>query len=304
MTNVLVLGASGMVGSMVTDVLEGEQGLKVTATVRSVEMAQWGRERLPSVRWEVFDAVSADPCAVICGHSWVINAIGITKPYIRDDNPPEVQRAIMINALLPHRIAEAALNAGARVLHIATDCTYSGARGQYTETDPHDSLDVYGKTKSLGEVGAARFHNLRCSMVGPEPKRRTFLLEWFRGQPPGAGVVGYTNQRWNGVTTLQFARVCAGIIVKGLELSNLQHLVPAGSVTKAELLEAFAEAFKREDIAIDRRPAPTTLDRTLATVKPGTNQNLWSVAGYPEPPTVRDMVIEAARYGFRLGAPA
>ena len=300
MTPVLVLGGSGMVGSMVVDVLAREPELAVTATVRSARMATWGRERLPSVRWEVFEAAE-ELHSIIHNHAWVINAIGITKPYIRDDNPAEVERAIAINALFPHRVTRTAAEGGARVLHIATDCAYSGTRGRYTEADPHDALDVYGKTKSLGESGAANFHNLRCSVVGPEPNRRTFLLEWFRGQPSGGRVVGYTNHRWNGVTTLQFARICAGIVVGSLALPRLQHLVPADCVTKAELLEAFAEACKRQDVVIDRQEAPMTVDRTLDTLDADMNRRLWRAAGYPEAPTVREMAVEMARHDFRLG---
>ena len=301
MTRVLVLGASGMVGSMLVDVLEREPRIVVTATVRSAALARWGQERLPRVRWEVFDASTSDPDAVLAGQAWVVNAIGITKPYLRDDNAAEIERAIVLNALFPHRLARAAARAGARTIHIATDCAYSGARGGYVEPDLHDPLDVYGKTKSLGEVVGAGFHNLRCSVVGPEPTRRTFLLEWFRCQAPGARVVGYANQAWNGVTTLQFARICAAVVAAGVELPALQHVVPADRVTKAELLEAFAEAYKREDVVIERRDASTTLDRTLSTASPGINAGLWRAAGYAAAPTVKEMVLEVARHDFRLG---
>lgn len=290
-----------MVGSMVVDILERQAGLAVTATARTAAMADWGRKWLPSVRWEVLDAAMTDPRDVIRSHVWVINAIGITKPYIRDDNAVEVERAIAINALFPHRLAHVAAETGARIIHIATDCTYSGTRGRYSESDPHDALDVYGKTKSLGEVSAANFHCLRCSVVGPEPNRRTFLLEWFKGQPPGARINGYANHDWNGITTIQFARICAGIIVGRLSLPCLQHLVPTGSVTKAELLGTFAEAYKREDIVIDRREAPKVVDRTLCTLDAETNSCLWHAAGYSEPPTISEMVFEMARYEFRLG---
>jgi dTDP-4-dehydrorhamnose reductase len=289
-----------MVGAMAVDVLERESGLAVTATVRSAELARWGRERLPSVRWEIFDAATSDLRDLVAGYAWVINAVGITKPYIRDDNPAEVERAVAINALFPHRVARAAADVGARVLQIATDCVYSGRRGGYGEADAHDALDVYGKTMSLGEVSAANVHNLRCSVVGPEPIRRTFLLEWVRGQAPGARIPGYTNQRWNGVTTLQFARICAGVVTREPALPSLQHLVPADSVTKAELLEAFREAYKREDLVVERREGSTALDRTLVTSAPGINRDLWRAAGYPEAPTVREMIVETARYDFRL----
>jgi dTDP-4-dehydrorhamnose reductase len=304
MTSVLVLGGSGMVGAMVVDVLDREPELEVTATVRSAELVAWGSARLPSVRWRVLDAARGDIGDAVEGHRWVINAIGITKPYIQDDNRADIERGIAVNAVFPHRLADAAERAGARVVHIATDCAYSGGRGGYTETDLHDASDVYGKTKSLGEVYGSTFHNVRCSVVGPEPNRRSFLLEWFRHQPEGARLTGFTNQTWNGVTTLQFARICAGVVKATPPLLHLQHVIPADTVTKAELLEIFAEAYKREDLVIQRRGAATTLDRTLGTIDAAANRALWRAAGYAEPPTIREMVLEVARYDFRLGTPS
>jgi dTDP-4-dehydrorhamnose reductase len=114
----------------------------------------------------------------------VINAIGLTKPHIRDGSPVDVVRAIEREALLPHRIGERATAAGARVLQIATDGVYGGAAGPYEESAPHDAGDVYGQTKSLGETWHEHVHYLRCSIIGPEWRTR-FLVEWFRASSAG-----------------------------------------------------------------------------------------------------------------------
>jgi dTDP-4-dehydrorhamnose reductase len=177
---------------------------------------------------------------------------------------------------------------------------YSGARGAYQEDDPHDALDVYGKTKSLGEVPRPRVYHLRCSIVGPEPKEGKFLLEWFCRQPRRGRVQGYANHLWNGVTTLQFARVAQAIITRGLDLPVRQHLVPAGVMTKAELLHQFARCYGREDVEIESVAAEHRIDRTLGTRRPEINRALWAAAGYAEPPGIPEMILEASRYTYRM----
>jgi len=300
MTKVLVLGGSGMLGSMVADLLSRNGTFEVTATVRDAALAADFGARLPRAAWRVFrfdgDLPSPD---LLDGHAWIVNAIGITKPLIRDDQPAEIERAIEVNARLPHLIGHRVRRSGARVLQIATDCVYSGRQGGYVESDAHDALDVYGKTKSLGESFQDNVHHLRCSIIGPEPKDFKFLIEWFRRQAPGATVKGFVNHRWNGLTTLHFARLCEGIIARGLALPHLQHVAPAGSMTKAAMLHAFAAAFRRPDIRIEDVEAGTIIDRTLDTVAPELNRRLWDAAGYPDPPSVADMIRELGAFDYR-----
>lgn len=307
MKNVVVLGGSGMLGSMVVDVLRREQGLQVSATVRGAALAQHYARQAPDVDWRLLDC-NAPPAGIrdaIAGADWVVNAIGITKPYAHDDNPEQVENAIRINAVFPYELAAAAREAGARVLQIATDCVYSGQQGGYSECSPHDALDVYGKTKSLGEVLYPGTHCLRCSIIGPEPKCYVFLIEWFRRQAQQAQVNGFVNHQWNGVTTLQFARLCAGAIREDLALPHLQHVIPAGSISKCELLEVFGREFARPDIEVRPVEAKTVVDRTLSTTNQDLNAALWAAAGYTRPPTVPEMVAELARfdYSFAEGRP-
>ncbi len=298
---VIVLGGSGMLGSMVANYLSRAPALEVAATVRTQVLAAKCRERLPVVNWLPFDAGSPESekaLAAIHNYDWVINAIGITKPLIHDDNAAEVERAILINSLLPYQIARQAQKSGARVIQIATDCVYSGSKGGYLESDPHDALDAYGKTKSLGEVAHPQVHHLRCSIIGPEPKEHKFLLDWFLGQSQKAGISGYINHRWNGVTTLHFAKVCQGIITQNIGLAHLQHVVPAGEVTKCELLQCFARHFRREDISITPSKATVSINRTLKTASESSNRALWAAAGYSQPPSIPEMVAELARFDY------
>jgi dTDP-4-dehydrorhamnose reductase len=305
MPRVLVLGASGMLGSMLVDCFSRAPGFQVTGSLRGTALAERFRTAYPAVRWTELDYGSGDAlAAALAGQDWIVNAIGITKPLVHDDDAAEVHRAIRVNALLPHELALHALAAGAKVLQIATDCVYSGARGAYLEGDAHDALDVYGKTKSLGETRRANMHHLRCSIIGPEPKDYKFLIEWFRRQPPAAQVNGFTNHRWNGITTLHFARLCRGVIAAGLDLPHLQHVVPAGFATKAQMLHEFAAAYRRPDVRIADVPARTVIDRTLATGDGRLNRALWEAAGYAQPPTVAEMIHEVAEHPFAAGPEA
>jgi len=302
MINVVVLGGSGMLGSMVTDVLSRDPELTIKATVRSKEYLSPFSLKIPNVEWVYLDVEypNRDKIQKNLGNAnWVINAIGLTKPYTHDDKPKEIERAIRINAILPYELSHAASSIGTQILQIATDCVYDGVLGKYIENSPHNPLDVYGKTKSLGEALLPNYHCFRCSIIGPEPKAFVFLLEWFRRQPDDAQINGFINHQWNGVTTLHFAKLCLASVKNNLDLPNIQHIVPTGSISKYDLLTCFAKDYHREDIDIKPTEANTVIDRTLATANETLNRQLWSFAGYPDPPTVPQMVTEMAQFNFR-----
>ena len=291
---VAILGGTGMLGAMMTRVMSEQSNLDVWATRRP------GNSPTPSLlEWRNLDAAHAqvtDCRHAIAGARWVINCIGITKPYVEETDGGKIERAIRVNASFPHLLAEAAQLEEARVLQIATDCVFSGTTGNYVESDIHDANDVYGKTKSLGEVFSENVHHLRYSIIDPEFKGHKFLLDWFLAQPTSSRLNGFTNHMWNGITTLHFAHVIAGIVRTDRALPRLQHLVPAGRVNKAELLEMFAHFYRRGDIQINKVHARPSVDRTLITSNAELNAALWSTAGYATPPTLQEMVKELAQY--------
>jgi dTDP-4-dehydrorhamnose reductase len=304
--NILVLGGTGMLGSMLVDYFSKKPNLQVTATVRSEETARELGAQFPNIDWKIFDANSPDlnkALDVIKGNEWVINAIGIIKPLIHDENPFEVERAIRINSFLPYLLAKNSEESDTKVIQIATDCVYSGNRGQYTENDVHDALDVYGKTKSLGEVYSSNVFHLRCSIIGPEPKEFKSLLEWFLGQSVHSDLKGFTNHRWNGLTTLHFAKICYGIISNNIKLSHLQHVVPDGEVTKFDLLNIFSSHFGREDVSVTPFETEIPINRTLSTINKDLNTYLWNSAGYIHPPSIAEMVKELANYDYHFYIP-
>jgi dTDP-4-dehydrorhamnose reductase len=183
-----------------------------------------------------------------------------------------------------------------KVLQIATDCVYSGKEGGYTENSPHDPLDVYGKTKSLGEVASEQFFHIRASIIGPEYGRSTSLLEWFLSQPKNAEVNGYTDHLWIGLTTHHFALLAKAIVLAGGDFSGTQHVIPANIVTKAELLESFAQVYNRNDIKINPIVSKFRIDRTLKTQDISRSNNLWKLAGYDKPLTIQEMIEQQYKF--------
>ena len=298
---VIILGATGMLGSMLLDrfALSKEIDLKVKATYRRPkEERKLLKKQYPQVSFYQFDVEKTrkeDVAELIKGCQWVINAIGVTKPHIHENNDKEIERAIIVNAFFPHLLAYAAKKTNSKVLQIATDCVYSGQKGRYTETDAHDCLDVYGKTKSLGEVKGDKYYHLRCSIIGSEQKGHHFLLDWFLTQPKKARINGFINHQWNGITSLHFARICLGIVKKEIALPHLQHILPANRINKAELIKIIAKEFKRQDVIIRGKKAPVAIDRTLSTKNKRLNQRIWRLAGYPRPPTIAKMIKELSQ---------
>ncbi len=277
MTKTAILGKTGMLGSEVESFFQ-QNGFDIVATTRNELDAQ--------------NCSADDIIKVLDGCEYAINCIGIIKPYIHDDNSKEVQRAIEVNGLFPHKLAQASKITGTKVIQIATDCVYDGVKGAYTEDDKHNAIDVYGKTKSLGEVCADNFLNLRCSIIGREQKGFLSLLEWFLNQPKNAQIKGFKNHLWNGVTTRAFAKICTGVIENNSFKPGLQHVVPFDIVTKAQMLHIFARVFDRMDITIEDINAPIAIDRTIATTNNGWNSELWNNANYVNIPTVEEMIKE------------
>lgn len=280
MTKIAILGKTGMLGSATNAEFKKEYDL--IATTRYELDAECSLEQ--------------DLEKILKGCDYAINCIGIIKPYIHDDNSYEVQRAIKVNSLFPHRLANVANVTGTKIIQIATDCVYDGQKGNYDEESFHNPIDIYGKTKSLGEVCAENFLNLRCSIIGLEQKSFLSLLEWFLNQPQNAEVSGYLNHYWNGITTRAFAKICRGLIEKRAWFSGHQHILASDAPSKAQMLKIFAEVFNREDIKIENLNSKIPINRTLNTLNPELHQNIWQYAGYNEIPTVEKMVRELKLY--------
>ena len=279
-----------MLGSAVIAEFEGFKG-EVLVSTRTQKLDSLSESMKPfqfDASRDDFDKALGDFGKI----DFVINCIGIIKPHINDTDDKQRLNAIQVNSLFPQQLSEWASKGGAKVIQIATDCVYSGNTGGYLETDAHDALDVYGKSKSLGEVPNDSMMHLRVSIIGPENGRSTSLLEWVRNQPEDAKIFGFTDHLWNGVTTNHFGKLARGIIEAGLFKPGVFHVVPDNKVPKNELVAKIAAVFGREDIKIEPKASGHTIDRTLRTNDLEFNSKMWEAAGYPSAPSIEQMIEE------------
>jgi dTDP-4-dehydrorhamnose reductase len=184
------------------------------------------------------------------------------------------------------------VNQKIKVFQIATDCVFSGLNRENNESSSHDPVDVYGKTKSLGEVSGENFMQVRCSIVGKEINHKKSLFEWFKNQSTGAKLNGYVNHHWNGVKTTVFAELLAGSIISDQFLPGKHHLVPNDSVSKYELLNIFGKVTGRNDILIEPYETESPVFRNINTIYPEINEKLWRIAGYGQIPSIEDLVTK------------
>jgi dTDP-4-dehydrorhamnose reductase len=287
---VLVLGGSGMLGHKLCQTL-GTQ-FETYATFR---------DEPPDVP-EVFQHISALPGidasdvdkigATIrrLRPAFVLNAIGIVKQRSESGDPIQ---AISINSLFPHRVAAICQTEASRLIHVSTDCVFSGRKGSYTEDDVPDPIDLYGRSKLLGEVDATHAITLRTSIIGRELASGLGLVEWFLSNA-GRRVSGYRNAIYSGVTTRALSMIIARLM-EGIPLSGLWH-VSAPSISKLDLLRRINEEF-HTNTTID-------VDDELRCDRSLVSDRFWTETGIARPTwqtMIRDMANDTTRYPQRGG---
>ena len=288
MSTVSILGSTGMLGCSVVQGFVGFTGTLTGSSKRVDSNPLLGQSFfLDATVRELPEALHK-----LGPSDYVINCIGVIKPYISEDSAPSRERALLINSVFPYALDALANDLGFKIIQIATDCVFSGVKGEYLETDVHDAIDTYGKTKSLGEVPSANMMNIRVSIIGPEVNRSTSLFEWVRNQPENSEINGYSDHYWNGVTSKGFARICRGLIENDGFVAGTHHLLPSDAMTKFDLVTEIANKSGRKDIKIVKGPSGNKVDRTLATTNKSLNAQLWANAGYPTIPSISELVAE------------
>ncbi|MEA3195339.1 MAG: dTDP-4-dehydrorhamnose reductase [Betaproteobacteria bacterium] len=251
---VLVLGGDGMLGHELYRELRHHHETGVTLRQQRKEFSGnhvfAGVEARGSARLEEVIA-QFRPAAVI-------NCIGIVKQRAESE---EAILSIEVNALLPHRLALACRAAGARLIQLSTDCVFSGDKGRYREEDRPDPVDLYGRSKLLGEVTGTGELTLRTSMIGLGLYRKTSLVDWFLAQK--GKVEGYRKAIFSGLTTRELSRVLRMIVEKHPQASGLYHL-SAAPIDKHELLVRLRErlAMNVDIVPVDQPCIDRSLDST------------------------------------------
>lgn len=234
---ILILGGDGMLGHQLLKFLSPRHEVKVTLRQDLGAYTQYGLFNLEN-SYVSIDIRSLDRLLEVMADfrpEAVINAVGIVKQ--RPDAKESIP-SLEINALLPHRLSVLCKGIGARLVHMSTDCVFSGKNGNYQESDPSDAEDLYGKTKFLGEVHDTNCLTLRTSIIGRELSRNKSLLEWFLAQ---SGVVkGFTNAIYTGFTTLEMSRIIERMLMEFPGAHGV-YQVSSDPINKYDLLLLFRE---------------------------------------------------------------
>jgi dTDP-4-dehydrorhamnose reductase len=239
---ILVLGGDGMLGHRLLLHLRGRHDVRVTLRQDPDAYAPYGLFSPENAYYGV-NVRSTEPLAEVFAEfrpEAVVNAVGIVK---QRASAREAIPSLEINALLPHRLAVLCRAAGARMVHLSTDCVFSGRTGMYTEDDPSDAEDLYGRSKYLGEVHEPHCITLRTSIIGPELSRRKSLVEWFMAQ---AGTVrGFRRAIYSGFTTAEMSRIIETLLVSHPDAGGVYH-ASAEPINKYDLLVMLRDRLGRD----------------------------------------------------------
>jgi len=239
--NALILGGSGMLGHKLWQLFSTRFNTYVTlrrdfATYKNYDLFNPNRS-LNHVSAEKFESVVR--AIDVVRPEVIVNCIGIVK---QSEAAKDPLLSIEVNALFPHRLARVCQEKGIRLIHISTDCVFSGRKGNYSENDLSDAEDLYGRTKFLGEVSYKGCLTIRTSMIGRELETSNGLIEWFLSQE-GKTVGGYTRAIFSGFTTNALAEIIATIINKQTELNGVWHVASA-PISKYDLLSLVKKVYK------------------------------------------------------------
>jgi dTDP-4-dehydrorhamnose reductase len=276
---ILILGGSGMLGHRLWINLSQYHETWVTVRGEGAEFPDVPEFPRKYIRPHVDALILDEPIRALASiqPDLVINCIGLIKQAALVNDPLS---AISVNALLPHRLSLICRTAGIRMIHISTDCVFSGKKGRYVESDQSDAEDLYGRAKFLGEVAYPHTITLRTSIIGRELKSRFGLIEWFLGQKET--IRGYRKAIYSGFTTDEFSRIILNHVIPRPDLSGVYH-ISSDPISKYDLLMTANKAFGRdltilpdEDFVCDR-----SLDST----------RFRGMTGY-RPPTWAEMIDE------------
>lgn len=253
---ILVIGASGMIGSTLLRVLSENKTLNIFGTIRNEGIKNFFSPEISSKLLSYVDVENFDALIKVFEDirpDVVINCAGLTKHKVGASDP---LTAVPVNSVMPHRLASLSKLVGARLIHISTDCVFSGEKGGYTEGDQPDARDVYGKSKALGELFDLNTVTLRTSTIGHEMLTQHGLLEWFLSIK--SDCLGFRRAIFSGLPTVIFAQVIRDIVIPSTELTGLYH-VAAKPINKYDLLKLISKVYKKsinivpdESFIIDR----------------------------------------------------
>ena len=238
---VLILGSAGMAGHIIKRYLSA---FNETCDVYDIARSE-SDDRRPSFILDVTDFKTLSDIIVNLQPDYIINCIGLLNKTAEDS--PDL--AILINSYLPHFLESVTKNSHCKVIHISTDCVFSGLKGGYLESELKDGVGFYAQSKALGEIVNSKDLTIRTSIIGPELNTSGIgLLHWFLSQKNE--ISGYNSAFWSGVTTLELAKFIHFVLTSNSTLDGIFHLTNNKKIDKFSLLEIFKSAFNKTELTI------------------------------------------------------
>lgn len=282
---ILIVGATGMLGSALISELSKNKKFDVFGTVRCFEEAKrfLPAKIISKIRADVEAEDSNSLTRVISSvkPAIIVNCIGFVR---QPQTETDVASAISLNALFPHRLAHISRATGSRLIHISTDAVFSGQKGGYTESDIPDAEDIYGRTKLLGEISQPHCLTLRTSIIGHGLENHTSLVDWFLTQ--NGKVKGFRKVIYSGLPVVEIARILTEYIIPNEKLSGLYH-VSSQPISKYDLLSLISKIYGKK-VAI-KECDDMILNRSLDSSR------FQKITSY-RPPTWEQLVRKMYRY--------
>ena len=237
---ILLLGSAVMAGHIIKEELS-----KSITHIELHDIARTAQYTIPSI---ILDVTKFNELGHLIDNSnfnYIINSVGILNN-TAEANP---DRAILINSYLPHFLEKITKNTNTKIIHISTDCVFSGKKGSYIETDFRDGIGFYAQTKAMGELINNKDLTIRTSIIGPDLNMDGIgLFNWFINQ--NGTVDGYTKAFWSGVTTIQLAKFIREIIISKIPITGIIHLTNNDKISKYNLLLLLKKIFKLNNIIV------------------------------------------------------
>jgi len=287
---VLILGASGMLGYAMFNWLREDPLLEVFGTVRSKALKRYFSDDVADLIFPDIDIENIDRLCDLLSSirpDIVVNCVGLVKQEAAAEDPLAI---IPINSIFPHRLSRLCGLINARLIHISTDCVFSGDRGLYSEDQAPDAKDLYGKSKYLGEVSVGDVITVRTSIIGHELFSSNGLVEWFLSEEMECR--GYTNAIFSGLPTIVLADIIRRVVIPASNLRGVYH-VGAAPISKYALLVLIAAQYGKDINII--KDDHLKIDRSLKT------ELFEQATGYksPEWPALIEIMHSTKEYWTR-----
>ncbi len=273
---IVVLGASGLIGNTITKYFLNQSDYETFGVLRDSDKKSIFKNKYHNNLFfidNILDFKKVEEVLERYNPNLIINCIGITNKFLKV-NFKLIEKSIYINALFPHKLYQICTKIDARLIHLSTDCVFSGRKGFYNEDDVPDPIDIYGRSKLLGELNYTNSLTIRKSAIGHELFTSNGLLEWFLNNKDS--IEGYKNAIFSGLTVLELAKIIHKYIIPNKNLSGILHI--AGKpISKYDLLSLISYEYQKkikiipnESVKINR-----SLDSKLFIKKTGYEAENW-----------------------------